>query len=169
MLKVLELFAGTKVLVSDNGEIYSMPHKKIRSNGRIDNRKGKLLKSAYDKYGYKRVVLSGNGERHTFLVHRLVAMAYIPNPSDKSTVNHKNGIKDDNRAENLEWATQSEQKHHAIKNHLCDKNIEALRQANTNKSRAVIFNGRRFPSIKSASRALGVSEWSVSRKGVFNA
>ena len=169
MLKVLELFADVKVRVSDDGEIYTMPHKKIRSNGKIDNRKGKLLKPAYDKYGYKRIVLSADGERHTYLVHRLVAMAYIPNLENKPTVNHKNGIKDDNRADNLEWATQSEQKHHAIKNHLCDKNIKALERANTRKSRAVEFDGVLFPSIKAAARAMGVSEWAVSRRGVFHA
>lgn len=60
-----------------------------------------------DKYGYKVVRLSKDGKENYFLVHRLVGKVFIPNddPINKFQINHRNEIKTDNRAENLEWCT----------------------------------------------------------------
>lgn len=67
--------------------------------------KGKLLKGTYGK-GYRFCSLKDkNGNRVYTGVHRLVAMAFIPNPDNLPHVNHKNEIKSDNRVENLEWIT----------------------------------------------------------------
>lgn len=79
--------------------------------------------------GYYRCNLKNDGKRFDFLVHRLVAEAFIPNIDNKPVINHKNGIKTDNRVENLEWCTVSENVIHAtrtrlIKTKLTDK--EAL-------------------------------------------
>lgn len=166
-IRVLELFGGLKVEVYSDGRIKTLDHELTRKNGRIDNRKGKFIKPRLDKYGYHRVVFSHKGERKTYLVHRLVAEAFIPNPKDKPTVNHINGIKADNRVENLEWATQSEQKRHSIKNHLCDKNINALAKHNASISRKVIFEGIEYPSIRAASRLSGWSQSTVAKRGEF--
>lgn len=166
-LKVLELFADLEIKVSDCGDIYSLDKKCVRKNGRLDNRKGKKIKPAIDKDGYLRVTLSRGGERHSYYVHRLVVKAFIPNPENKPTVNHINGIKNDNRVENLEWATHKEQKRHSIEHHLCDMNIIALKNANECSSRKVLWKNVLYPSIKAASRVSHDSQWAISKGGKF--
>lgn len=63
---------------------------------------------------YHGVLLTKNGVHTTTLIHRIVAMAFIPNTSNKPQVNHINGIKHDNRVDNLEWATSSENIKHSF-------------------------------------------------------
>lgn len=66
-----------------------------------------------DRRGYLCVPLYSDGKILKHSIHRLVALAFIDNPLSKESVNHKNGIKTDNRVENLEWATASENNQHA--------------------------------------------------------
>ena len=68
-------------------------------------KKGKILKPGLDKYGYPTVTLCKEGKTKTFKVHRLVALAFIPNPDNLPQIDHINAIKYDNRPENLRWCT----------------------------------------------------------------
>ena len=66
----------------------------------------RIMKTWLQKSGYENVILCKNGERKHFLVHRLVAKAFIENPNNLLEVNHKNKIRNDNRIENLEWSNR---------------------------------------------------------------
>lgn len=80
--------------------------------------KGKVLKQRINKYGYLITDLSRNGVSKTFEVQRLMGLTFLQKLMDKNCVNHINGIKTDNRIENLNWMSHSENNVHAIKNGL---------------------------------------------------
>ena len=74
----------------------------------INTKTGREMKIKIDKYGYKVIGLSNGIKRKFFTIHRLIALAYIPNPNNKPQVDHINRNTQDNRIENLRWATISE-------------------------------------------------------------
>jgi len=78
----------------------------------------RILKPATDSKGYLRVALAKDKSLSTYKVHRLVADAFLKNRDSKPQVNHINGIKSDNRVDNLEWVTNRENRMHAISNGL---------------------------------------------------
>lgn len=80
--------------------------------------KGRVLNPYVDNTGYCQVSLYKNGKMYQKQIHRFVAETFIPNPNNLECVNHINGIKTDNRIENLEWCTRKENIIHALKNGL---------------------------------------------------
>lgn len=98
------MIPGTNYSIYDDGAVFNtktLRFIKPQSNGR-----------------YNKVTLSINGKERQYLVHRLVATAFIPNPDNKPEVNHINGDRFDNRVENLEWVTASENQSHAVRTNL---------------------------------------------------
>lgn len=79
----------------------------VSDRGRVRSLK-KILNQTIQKDGYYNVTLHKNKDKKTFRVHRLVAQAFIPNPDNKSEVNHINEDKTDNRACNLNWMSHKE-------------------------------------------------------------
>jgi hypothetical protein len=84
----------------------------IYSNGIITKYKEKYLTLENIKY-YKRVTLCCNNKTKRFLIHRLIATIFIPNPENKPCVNHIDGNKSNNNISNLEWCTYSENERHS--------------------------------------------------------
>lgn len=90
----------------------------VTPDGRVrSDRNSRWLVSFIGRHGYPAVTLSVNGRTRQFLVHRLVALAWIPNddPARKTQVNHLSGVKSDNRRENLEWCTPGQNHLHAFR------------------------------------------------------
>lgn len=88
---------------------------RVKSLSNSKRKKEKILQPVSISDGYVQVGLYKCGKRAKFLIHRLVAQAFLDNPNNLSQVNHINGIKSDNETKNLEWCTGCENVVHSIK------------------------------------------------------
>lgn len=138
---------------------------KVSNLGRVRSyvKGGRIRNPHTTNCGYYIVELFIDGEIKGKLVHRLVAEAFIPNPENKRTVNHKNGKKDDNRAVNLEWMTYSENIKHAFDTGL---------KKDTDKQKASVSQWKKFsPEVINEMRRLwaegNISQHAIAR--MFNA
>lgn len=108
--------------VSNFGNVRSVEryvkYTKWKKENQFQLRKQKLLKQVKMRNGYMRVEMSDNGKHKLNLVHRLVAQAFIPNPNNCSQINHKDGNKENNFVDNLEWCSCKENMKHAWRNGL---------------------------------------------------
>ena len=100
--------------ISSFGRVKALSVEKLR--GRFVHKQSeRILKLKTHRDGYLISTLCKDGVNKMFQVHRLVAVAFIKNPKKKPFVNHKNGIKNDNSKENLEWCTSKENAIHAVR------------------------------------------------------
>ena len=142
----------------------------VSSLGRVRNRKGRLLKKPSYGHGtkdwYAHLNLNINGITKSCYVHRLVAEAFLPNEENKPDINHKNGVKSDNRVENLEWMTESENTIHAWKNGLHEKTRQLAKQRSGRKSPTAkpvvcVETNVVYLSALEAQKQLGIAQSSI--------
>jgi hypothetical protein len=143
--------------VSNLGQIRSLDRTVVTSNGRMVSYKGQIVAPQKHLGGYRKVTLAIAGHDKQVTVHRLVATHFVANPENKSEVNHINGIKSDNRADNLEWCTPSENQSHSY--HALGRRVSTKRGIEHVSSKRVSCDtlGITFGSAAEAARALDVS------------
>lgn len=130
----------------------------VSNKGNLVNRKsGRSLKQFISKNGYKYVNLSHKGILKTFRVHRLVAFAFLPNKALKPYINHKDGNKQNNNVDNLEWCTAKENDNHARLLKLKDQN-KPVKVINLLDNSIYIYE-----SLSECSRYLGVNKGNIHR------
>lgn len=121
-----------------------------------------ILKLQHRKNGYMQVILHDKERSSECLVHRLVARAFLPRVDGKEFVNHKDGNKANNRVDNLEWCTRSENMLHAYKSGLATPPAKGRFGEKSNHARAVEmldFSGnvlKKFGSLIDAAKFIGV-------------
>jgi hypothetical protein len=128
-------------IVSPNGNVYSKIQKR-------------LLKGTIDFFGYKYITINASKEK----VHRIIASLFIPNPENKPCVNHINGVKSDNRVENLEWSSYSENNKHAYETGLKSSTDNQRLCTSLANSKKVIDakSGEIYNSAKDAANSINI-------------
>lgn len=158
MRKALSIKSFPDYFITDTGCVYSRKEYH-NSAGRI-----KKITPQDRGNGYLFCRLYKNKKPYPIMVHRLVAEAFLPNPDNKPQVNHKNGIKSDNRVENLEWTTRSENIKHSFS--VLKRNPpKPLQGVSGIKGVLQIKNGvivGEFESTKEAERQTGICRVSIS-------
>lgn len=115
---------------------------------------GLMLSQARNERGYLKVFLCSGGKGENKKVHRLVAEAFLPNEKNLPEVNHINGVKSDNRVENLEWVSTRENIVHAYKTGL---------KVQTRKNKCVCSDGTVYESFLDAQNKTGIPAGNISQ------
>lgn len=141
--------------ISTFANVKSLP-RYINSGSGIRKTKERILKPSLTNKGYYFVNLC-NGFSKSSTIHRMLAIAFIPNPENKPEVNHKNGIKTDLRIENLEWCTHKENMQHAHDMRLIDRQYKSVLQYSKNGE----FIAEYFSQTE-ATRKTGIDDGNIS-------
>lgn len=149
--------------VSNLGRVKSLA-RKINRGQYIEYREDILMTLFLNRHGYFTVMLSKNGKKKQHRIHQMVARAFIPNPENKEMINHIDCNTQNNRVENLEWATNSENQLHAIAHGLktdigVNHNLSRLTEENVRfirehyKFRDKVYNTRTLAEMFNVSKS----------------
>lgn len=135
-------------------EILGYENYTVDENGIIFNKKrNRQVKPFLNAYGYPAIYLSSNGKRKYFLIHRLVAMAFIPNPNNYKEINHKDENPNNPNVNNLEWCTRKYNNNYGRRT---DKCIEKI-----GKNVICVESGKIFRSIREAERKTNIKSSAI--------
>lgn len=144
-------------------QIEMAPNYEVSDQGRIRNKKtGRILAQRLHR-GYMNVALFNNGRRIYQLVHRLVAIAFLPVPdsADKREVNHIDEDKTNNNISNLEWVTRLENCRYGTR---IERMVQSKKERGSASRKIIcIETGVEYPSVSAASRELGICKSSLYR------
>lgn len=139
---------------------------KISNLGRVKNKYNKILNGHVTK-GYVRIALSKNRKVKTTSIHRLVAEHFIDNSTNKPYVNHIDGDKQNNNVNNLEWCTQLENVHHAIKNGLLNQRGENAKRHKLTQENVDFIRTHYIPRDKKYSATEFSKQFNVSLREIY--
>ena len=139
--------------VSNLGRVKSLNRFIYKNNGTIQPLKGKICAMCPDNNNYIKVSLCKNGKYALKLVHRLVAIAFIPNPENKPEIDHINTDRKDNRVENLRWCTHKENVNNPLTISKYNANTGRIVSNETREKISLALKGRKM-SKESISRTI---------------
>lgn len=138
--------------VSNLGRVKSLDRVVLRK-GHNMNLKGKIIKPQLNEFGYQMVVLIKMAKSKSIKIHQLVANAFIPNPENLPCINHKDGLKRNNHATNLEWCTYSQNHKHAY-----DMGLKKPYERNGEKNPKAKFTNEEVTQIRRIHKHVGTAE-----------
>lgn len=151
--------------ISNVGSIRSLDRQEAQTNGHPMTYKGDVMKPCKDGKGYRFVYLSRNGKRKMYKIHRIVALEFIPNPCNYEQVNHKDGNKDNNSFDNLEWCTGLYNMQHSFRNglHKSGERVSTsiLTKSQVDEIRRTHIKGDNNYGAKPLAKTYGVSDATI--------
>lgn len=156
--------------VSNLGRIKSITYERFISNGYTTFHTAKIMRQTIGKKGYLYVTIYENGNRHTLLVSRLVAIAFIKNPHNLPEVNHKSEDKKDNTVSNLEWVSHQDNSDWGTRNERIGKANKGVKRTSAQKERLSVAHGfpvkcegKKFNSITKCAQHYGVPHQTMTK------
>ena len=146
-------------------DIIDFPGYQVSNTGKVRNMKDfRLLGQQLNKHGYYTVVLKRDLESYTCLVHRLVAIAFIPNPDNLPIVNHKDENTINPNVENLEWCTAEYNVNYGTARERAKETRLKNKLLNQSKEAAKIIESRKIKTHREYNRGVDYSDFVFSRK-----